>query len=198
VALNVGDILIGAVAGAVGAIGFCAGLALLGNDFLGTVGAGAFSGALAGQYTRLTEALLSGRNLQVGKDFLNPFDIVADAALGGFLGGVGYGAGQLLNSFENLKGLGQYGVPDEYFGDYFDDLNTSRLNPQDIRYSQSPYSTQGDGYTVSGNTKRLETNPGLDLPTKPIRIFVKDPIIDFWGPQTKKRLHRQFRKSLEW
>ena len=84
--------------------------------------------------------------------------------------------------------VGQWGVPDEYFGDYFDDLklNTSRFDPQQIRYSQAGYSEQGNGYTVSGNTEWLKANPGQDLPTKPIRIFVKDPIMNDWGPKTNK------------
>jgi hypothetical protein len=74
--VNWGNVLVGAgaVTGAVGFIGFGAGAAVLGTGFWGTVGAGAFSGFLAGQYGRLAQAALSGNfwNMQLGKDFLNP------------------------------------------------------------------------------------------------------------------------------
>lgn len=57
-------------------------------------------------------------------------DVLLDAVTGDLVSAAGYGVGQLFN---NLKGLGQWGVPDENFGEYFDDLSLDaknfKLNP---------------------------------------------------------------------
>ncbi|NUM43926.1 MAG: hypothetical protein HUU38_04400 [Anaerolineales bacterium] len=104
------------VAGAVGAVG---GLAAVGLGFWGTVGVGSLTGVVAGQYGRMTELALSGQWDQASTTLFRPGDMLLDAVSSGIASPAGYKIGQLA---KNLKGLGQWGVPEEYFGDYFDDL----------------------------------------------------------------------------
>ena len=72
-----------------------------------------------------------------------------------------------------------------------DDLyRQTRLDPKYIRPSQSTYSKfavhpWGERYTVEGNVNWLINNPGYDLPADPIRVFIKQPYMDDWGPLTK-------------
>jgi hypothetical protein len=72
-----------------------------------------------------------------------------------------------------------------------DDLyNQTSLDPKYIRPSQQSYSTTGplpggEIYTVDDNIQWLVNNPGKELPVKPIRVFIKQPYMNEWGPLTK-------------
>jgi hypothetical protein len=57
----------------------------------------------------------------------------------------------------------------------------SRVNPQDVRFTQSTVSNRGNGYTVLGNIQALldgSLSPE-DLP--PIRVFTKTEEMNVWG-----------------
>jgi len=107
--VNVGDILIGAGAGAVaGAVGFVGagfGAAVWGTSFWATVGTGAFSSVLAGQYGRLAQLAFSGQWDQVSTTLFRPQDILLDALTGGLASAAGY---KLAQALKNFKTAGQY------------------------------------------------------------------------------------------
>ncbi len=68
----------------------------------------------------------------------------------------------------------------------------TRLDPEEIRYSQSTFSKtgktkEGGRYTVEGNVLWLRDHPGQVLPWGgPIRVFRKEAFMDEWGPMTKR------------
>jgi len=67
----------------------------------------------------------------------------------------------------------------------------TRLETENIRYSQATYSLRGgteDGstYTVEENTQWLRDHPGQDFPWGgPIRVFRKQAFMDEWGPLSR-------------
>ncbi len=69
----------------------------------------------------------------------------------------------------------------------------TRLNTEEIRYSQATYSetgttVEGDKYAVEGNAQWLREHPDQDLPWGgPIRVFRKEAFMDEWGPMTGLR-----------
>jgi len=72
--------------------------AIFGEGLLATIGAGAFSGALSGQYGRLMGLALTGQMSQAGSVMFQWQDLFLDAALGGALSGAIYGVGKALSS----------------------------------------------------------------------------------------------------
>ncbi len=83
---------------------------------------------------------------------------------------------------------------DEIFEQAVDNVllppGSQRLRTDGIRYTQSYYSNVGysdlgERYYVSENTKWLSNNPGRDLASDPIRIFIKQSYMDGWGKKTR-------------
>ncbi len=81
----------GAVAGLAGFASFGAITSIFGTSLLPTLGGGALSGALAGQYGRLAQLTFSGQLSRAGEVMFRPQDMAIDAALGGLGGAIGYG-----------------------------------------------------------------------------------------------------------
>jgi hypothetical protein len=82
---------VAAVGGLTGFTIFGATTALLGTSFFTNVAAGAISGAVAGQYGRLTGLVLSGNTDQIGSTMFRPRDLLVDSILGAFGGAIHYG-----------------------------------------------------------------------------------------------------------
>jgi len=53
-----------------------------------------------------------------------------------------------------------------------------------IRFTQVNCSSAGEGYSVHDNIERLRKQPHWDIPAKAIRVFLKTPEMDAWGPMT--------------
>jgi hypothetical protein len=87
----------GAIAGLVGFAVDGGIISLAGTGFLANIGAGAISGAFAGQYGRLAVLVLSGQTSRIHSVLLRPQDILVDFTLGGVGGVVGYGIQRLLS-----------------------------------------------------------------------------------------------------
>jgi RHS repeat-associated protein len=81
----------GAISGLAGVASFGAFTAIFGTSFIPTLGAGALSGVIAGQYSRLGQLGFSGQLSQAGEVMFRPKDMAIDAILGGFGGLIGYG-----------------------------------------------------------------------------------------------------------
>lgn len=68
----------------------------------------------------------------------------------------------------------------------------TRLDPEEIRYSQSTFTTtgktkEGGRYAVEGNVQWLRDHPGQVLPWGgSIRVFRKEAFMDEWGPMTTR------------
>jgi len=160
--VKVGDILIGAGAGAVaGAVGFVGagfGAAVWGTSFWATVGTGAFSSILAGQYGRLAQLAFSGQWDQARSTLFRPGDMLLDAITGGLASAAGYKIGQL---FKDLKGLGQWGVPDEFLTPQglIDDIVSNEL--RGMRLTLPPeYNPNLPFQEYGSSLKNVPTRPG--------------------------------------
>ena len=108
--INWGEVAIsagtGGVAGLVGLVSFEVLLPAAGATLADYIIAGTLSGALTGQYARLTTYALSGQYERIGNigtDMFNPKDMFIDAVLGGVFSAAGYGLEQILGNLASFS-----------------------------------------------------------------------------------------------
>jgi RHS repeat-associated protein len=100
--LNWGEVWVaagaGAISGLAGFASFGAFTAIFGSSLIPTLGAGAVSGVIAGQYGLITQLALTGQLSQARNVMFQPKDILIDAIAGGTISGIGFELGKLGRS----------------------------------------------------------------------------------------------------